>query len=60
MWDSPDQFQKYADAYHELHPNIEIKVVNKAWEGFWTKLPLALKSGTGPRCGTSCSYMRTM
>lgn len=48
MWDSPDQFQKYADAYHELHPNIEIKVVNKAWEGFWTKLPLALKSGTGP------------
>ena len=33
----------------KIHPNVKINIINNPWDGFWTKLPLALQKGSeGP------------
>lgn len=50
VWDEAGgAFQKLADDYQKIHPNIDIKVVNQPWETYWTKLPLELGKGGGPQ-----------
>lgn len=49
LWDAADVFGKFAEAYEEIHPNVTINIINNPWDGFWTKLPLALqKEEKGP------------
>lgn len=49
LWDAPDLFGSIAEEYEKIHPNVTIHVINNPWDGFWTKLPLALQKGTdGP------------
>lgn len=48
LWDGDEVFGAFAEAYSELHPNVEINVVNQPWDDYWTKLPLALRDGSGP------------
>lgn len=48
LWDGDEKFKAFADAYHKVHPNVEIKIVNQVWEDYWTKLPLALQGSDGP------------
>lgn len=51
LWTDPEVepfFSELAEKYHNIHPNITIKVVSQPWSDYWTKLPLALKSGAGP------------
>lgn len=48
MWDGAEQFGTFADAYEEIYPNVDITIVTHPWEDYWTKLPLALRNGTGP------------
>ena len=45
LWDAPDLFGQMAEAYMEIHPNVTINIINNPWDGFWTKLPLALQKG---------------
>lgn len=47
-WTNIEKFQKIADDYQKIHPNVDIQVVNQPWDDIWTKLPLELKSGGGP------------
>ena len=44
-WASEDMFRAIADAYEEIHPNVTINIINNPWDGFFTKLPLALQRG---------------
>lgn len=48
----PEGYQRYARAiadYQELHPNVTIEVNNSlGWGDYWSKLPVAVASGTGP------------
>ncbi|WP_416387469.1 extracellular solute-binding protein [Dorea amylophila] len=38
-----------AKEYEKIHPNVKINIINNPWDGFWTKLPLALQKGSeGP------------
>lgn len=30
----------------KIHPNVKINIINNPWDGFWTKLPLALQKGS--------------
>lgn len=48
LWDGDEQFTAFAEAYSQIHPNVEIKVVNHPWDDYWTKLPLALQGEQGP------------
>lgn len=48
LWDGDEKFQAFADAYQEIHPNVDIQTVNQPWADYWTKLPLALKGDDGP------------
>lgn len=48
MWGQEDLFKKVIDKYTEIHPNVEIKLVNNPWDDYWTKLPLQLKGKSGP------------
>ena len=45
LWDAPDLFGSIAEEYKKIHPNVTIHIVNNPWNGFWTKLPLALQKG---------------
>ncbi len=48
-WGDTTNFQIFADAYSEIHPNVEINLVSQPWDDYWTKLPLTLKGGaSGP------------
>ncbi|MCI6574960.1 MAG: extracellular solute-binding protein [Arcanobacterium sp.] len=47
-WTNIEIFQKIADDYQKIHPNVDIHVVNQPWDDIWTKLPLELKSAKGP------------
>lgn len=47
-WNSGDPTLEMIDAYEKIYPNVKFKVVNVAWDDFWTKLPLALKGKNGP------------
>lgn len=48
MWGEEDLFNDVIDKYTEIHPNVEIKLVNNPWDDYWTKLPLQLKGNSGP------------
>ena len=49
LWDAADLFGSIAKEYEKIHPNVTIHIVNNPWDGFWTKLPLALQKGeSGP------------
>lgn len=48
LWDGEAKFQAFADAYQEIHPNVEFKIVKQTWDDYWTKLPLALQGDKGP------------
>lgn len=49
LWDAPDLFGSIAKEYEKIHPNVTIHIINNPWDGFWTKLPLALQKGeNGP------------
>lgn len=48
MWGQEGIFQDVIDRYTEIHPNVEIKLVNNPWDDYWTKLPLQLKGKSGP------------
>lgn len=45
LWDAPDLFGSIAEEYEKIHPNVTIHIINNPWDGFWTKLPLALQKG---------------
>ena len=45
LWDAPDLFGSIAREYQEMHPNVTIRIINNPWDGYWTKLPLALQKG---------------
>lgn len=45
IWASEDMFRAIADEYEEIHPNVTINIINNPWDGFFTKLPLALQRG---------------
>lgn len=47
-WGSTPLFEKITTAYTEMYPNVSIKLVENPWADYWTKLPLALKSDSGP------------
>ncbi len=47
-WFGKEVFQKQADEYQKIYPNVKIKVVNQPWEDYWKKLPLQLKGKDGP------------
>jgi multiple sugar transport system substrate-binding protein len=47
-WGTLDLFKELGAQYSKLHPNVSIKFVENSWDDFWTKLPLAIKSGNGP------------
>lgn len=36
------------DRYKEIHPNVQIEVVNVGWDDYFTKLPMLLKGKDGP------------
>ena len=36
-------FEKLANQYMEIHPNVTIKLVENPWDDYWTKLPLLLQ-----------------
>ena len=48
LWGFDAESQAIADAYQEIHPNVDIQVVVQPWEDFWTKLPLELQGKNGP------------
>lgn len=48
LWGFDTQSQAIADAYQEVHPNVDIQVVVQPWEDYWTKLPLELQGDAGP------------
>lgn len=41
-------FEKLANQYMEIHPNVTIKLVENPWDDYWTKLPLLLQGNDGP------------
>jgi multiple sugar transport system substrate-binding protein len=50
--EGPEAYQRWAAAiedYQKIHTNVRIDV-NKSlgWDDYWTKLPVAIASGTGP------------
>ena len=36
------------EEYKKIHPNVTIKIVNVAWEDYFTKLPMLMKGKNGP------------
>lgn len=43
-----DIMKSWVKAYEKEHPNISIIIEKHSWEDYWSKLPLALKSGEEP------------
>ena len=51
LWTDPEPqpyYEELAKKYHEVHPNVTVKVVSQPWDDYFTKLPLALESKNGP------------
>lgn len=40
--------QKCADAFHQEHPNITVKITQTAWTQYWQNLTTQVVSGTAP------------
>jgi multiple sugar transport system substrate-binding protein len=47
-WGTLDLFKELGSEYSRIHPNVSFKFVENSWDDYWTKLPLAIKNGTGP------------
>ena len=47
-WQATAEFQAFLDEYTKIHPNVTFVVKQEGWNDYWTKLPLALQSGSGP------------
>ncbi len=50
LWDANQvpQYQAVADKFHQLHPNITIKIEQTGWSNYWTNLQTEFVSGTAP------------
>ena len=46
--DVKDICEDYTARYTEMHPNVTFKATVSPWDDYWTKLPIAITSGTGP------------
>ena len=40
--------EDYMGRYTEIHPNVTFETNVSPWDDYWTKLPIAITSGTGP------------
>ena len=47
-WDFVDIYRNLIDQYQEIHPNVEINLIETPWGDYWTKLPLSLNSKDSP------------
>lgn len=47
-WGALDEFTAMTEEYSAIYPNVSFKMVEHPWDDYFTKLPLALQSGTGP------------
>lgn len=51
IWSEPDSEEFHNELvkrYTTIHPNVKFEVSVLPWGDLWTKLPIALASGTGP------------
>ena len=50
LWDANQvpQYQAVADKFHQLHPNITIKIEQTGWSNYWTNLQTGFVSGNAP------------
>jgi multiple sugar transport system substrate-binding protein len=51
MWCDPaelDVWNKIVADFHQVHPNITVKVEVSDWDSYWTKLKTLLSAGTPP------------
>lgn len=50
FWDNNQEpgMQAIADAYHALHPNVNIEVQVTPWDEYWTKLEASALGGAMP------------
>jgi multiple sugar transport system substrate-binding protein len=51
FWGDPPEvppFQKIAEDYMAIHPDVHIELQNAPWSGYFTKLDAALAGGGGP------------
>lgn len=50
IWDTAqrDGMQALADAYHEMHPDVTVKIQVTSWDEYWTKLEAAAVSNSLP------------
>ncbi|WP_067779909.1 ABC transporter substrate-binding protein [Actinomyces vulturis] len=50
LWDANQQpaYQAVADKFHELNPDLTIKINQMGWEDYWTKLTAAFQAGNAP------------
>ncbi|MCE5236155.1 MAG: extracellular solute-binding protein [Eubacteriales bacterium] len=46
--DVKDICAEYTARYTAMHPNVTFKATVSPWDDYWTKLPIAITSGTGP------------
>ena len=46
--DVKDICEDYVGRYTEMHPNVTFETNVSPWDDYWTKLPIAITSGTGP------------
>jgi multiple sugar transport system substrate-binding protein len=50
--EGPEGYERWARAaadYQRIHPNVKIEINNSlGWGDYWTRLPVAVASGTGP------------
>ncbi|MDR2631631.1 MAG: extracellular solute-binding protein [Spirochaetaceae bacterium] len=50
--EGPEGYERWARAvadYQKIHPNVKIEINNSlGWGDYWTRLPVAVASGTGP------------
>ncbi|TDN43631.1 multiple sugar transport system substrate-binding protein [Curtobacterium flaccumfaciens] len=50
LWDSNQlpAYQAVADAFHQEHPDITVKITQLGWNDYWTKLTAGFIAGTAP------------
>jgi len=50
LWDANQQpaYQKCADAFHEANPDLEVDIVQRGWDDYWSTLTTGFVSGTAP------------
>lgn len=50
LWDASQQpgYQKCADAFHQQHPDLTVKITQYGWDDYWSKLTSGFIAGTAP------------